>query len=122
MESTVTQVMRLADPEQVELLRGDSHDNQTRRQVNLLLEGEPVCLLFIDGDHSYDGVKKDFALYSPLVKREGIIAFHDIAPSPNDSGKNGVPKFWVEIRKEYRHQKFVEDWQGGFGIGLLFVE
>lgn len=34
-------------------------------------------LLFIDGDHSYDGVKKDWDLYFPLVKKGGYVIFHD---------------------------------------------
>ena len=36
-----------------------------------------IGFLFIDGDHRYEGVKKDFELYSPKVKVDGIIAFHD---------------------------------------------
>jgi len=38
---------------------------------------KPVRLLFIDGDHSYEGVKKDFELWSGLVIEGGIIGFHD---------------------------------------------
>jgi predicted O-methyltransferase YrrM len=33
-------------------------------------------LVFIDGDHSYNGVKKDIA-YASMVKNGGIIMFHD---------------------------------------------
>lgn len=36
-----------------------------------------IDFLFIDGDHSYEGVKKDFDLYLPLMNKGGIIAFHD---------------------------------------------
>ncbi len=39
-------------------------------------------LLFIDGDHSYEGVKMDFELYSPLLKQGGYLVFDDYqAPS-----------------------------------------
>ena len=34
--------------------------------------------LFIDGDHTVEGVTKDFLLYRPLVRKGGVIAFHDI--------------------------------------------
>jgi len=34
-------------------------------------------LLIIDGDHSVDGVARDFELYSPLVKSGGLIIFDD---------------------------------------------
>jgi len=36
-----------------------------------------VDLLFIDGDHTYEGVKKDFDLYSNLLSNNGIIVVHD---------------------------------------------
>lgn len=38
---------------------------------------EPIALLWIDGDHSYAGVKADFALWSPFVIPGGVVAFHD---------------------------------------------
>lgn len=34
-------------------------------------------MIFIDGDHSYDGVKKDIDLYFPRLKSGGIITMHD---------------------------------------------
>jgi len=36
-----------------------------------------IDLLFIDGDHSYEGVKTDFELYSKLLTVNGIIVIHD---------------------------------------------
>lgn len=38
-----------------------------------------IHFLFIDGDHSYEAVKKDVLLYAPKVVENGIIAMHDIA-------------------------------------------
>lgn len=38
---------------------------------------QPIQLLFIDGDHSYEGVKTDFDLWFPKVVNGGVIAFHD---------------------------------------------
>lgn len=34
-------------------------------------------ILFIDGDHSYEGVKRDFESGLRLVKQDGLILFHD---------------------------------------------
>lgn len=34
-------------------------------------------LIFIDGDHSFEGVKRDFEIYSEKLNKNGIIAFHD---------------------------------------------
>ena len=37
-----------------------------------------IDYLHIDGDHSYEGVKKDFELYSTIMSENGIITIHDI--------------------------------------------
>ncbi len=34
-------------------------------------------LIFIDGDHTFEGVKHDFEKFLPFVKDKGIILFHD---------------------------------------------
>jgi len=34
-------------------------------------------IVFIDADHSYEGVKNDFELWSPRVRPNGLVAFHD---------------------------------------------
>lgn len=36
-----------------------------------------IDVLFIDGDHSYEGVKLDFDLYSTILSENGIIIIHD---------------------------------------------
>lgn len=38
---------------------------------------EPLDVLFIDGDHSYEGVKADYERHHTNVKDDGIILFHD---------------------------------------------
>lgn len=76
------------------LLKADSHRKETLEKIKEILDGELLDFLFIDADHSYEGVKMDFEMYSPLVKPGGIIALHDIhLPSA------GVGKFWNEIKK-----------------------
>jgi predicted O-methyltransferase YrrM len=37
-----------------------------------------IDLAFIDGDHSYEGVKADVESWLPKVKEVGILIFHDI--------------------------------------------
>jgi hypothetical protein len=36
-----------------------------------------IDFLFIDGDHSYEGVKLDFDLYSTILSDNGVIMIHD---------------------------------------------
>lgn len=58
-----------------EYLQGNS---QTYEMVDRLAKSMPeVDILFIDGDHSYQGVINDFLLYSNLVKQGGYIIFDD---------------------------------------------
>ncbi|MEM2742136.1 MAG: class I SAM-dependent methyltransferase [Nitrososphaeria archaeon] len=107
--------------QRIELLRADSHDLNTLEKVKEILGDAQLDFLFIDGDHTYEGVKKDFEMYGPLVRKGGIMAFHDIVPGhPEHVG--GVPKFWSEIKLRYKYIEIVEDWnQGGYGIGVIYV-
>jgi len=49
-----------------------------------------VDMVFIDGDHHYEGVKGDIAVWKGLVVSGGILAFHDYfegpPPAHNPSG------------------------------------
>ncbi len=47
-------------------------------------------LLFIDGDHSYDGTKADFNAWESRVQKHGIICFHDYQ---NSHYLDGVTRF-----------------------------
>lgn len=38
---------------------------------------DPISLLWIDGDHSYDGVKRDFECWLPNLQSNAMIAFDD---------------------------------------------
>lgn len=101
------------------LLRCGSHDHKTLLKVKQLLNRKQIDFLFIDGDHSYNGVKKDFEMYHPLVNENGLITFHDIVIHYQDKTV-AVFKFWNEIKKKYNFEEIVEDWnQGECGIGIL---
>jgi predicted O-methyltransferase YrrM len=65
-------------------LRGNS---QTYEMVDRLKElTNEIDILFIDGDHSYQGVVNDFMLYEGLVKSGGYIVFDDY----RDEGCSGT--------------------------------
>lgn len=50
-----------------------------------VLQDIKIDLLFIDGDHSYEGVKLDFELYSRILSPNGIIILHDTDPNYESS-------------------------------------
>jgi hypothetical protein len=72
---------------------------------------EKFDLIWIDGDHSYDGCKKDFLDWFPLLENGGFVLFHDSAPvqSSNDShkGYDGPIKVAGELKKDSR-LRFIE--------------
>jgi predicted O-methyltransferase YrrM len=103
----------------LKLIRGDSHDLRTYDETRRWFGGEPLDLLLIDGDHRFEGVRRDFLMYGPLVRPGGVIAIHDIVPGRED-WVGGVPKFWDLVKKVYETRELVEDWaQGGYGIGVV---
>ena len=71
-----------------------------------------------EGTHTYEGVKRDFELFAPLVQPGGLIAFHDV----NESNWPGVIKLWNEIKPRHETLEFVaEDPPGRYGIGVVVV-
>lgn len=40
-------------------------------------------LVFIDGDHTFEGVQLDIDVWAPIVKKDGRLVFHDCACSTN---------------------------------------
>lgn len=101
------------------LLRADSHKIESCEKVKQILGNNKIDFLFIDADHTYEGVERDFKLYSSLVKKGGVIALHDVAKClPEDKCK--VEKFWSQIKNNYKHKEFISTPdQKKFGIGVI---
>ena len=108
--------------QKLHLLRRDSHQLQTLQEVRELFGNQQVDFVFIDGDHTYEGVKSDFVQYGPLVRPGGLIAFHDILPRP-DLPDIQVDQFWKEIRNKYDSTEFIGPEESGrkIGIGLISI-
>jgi predicted O-methyltransferase YrrM len=105
----------------IHLVLGDSHEAETRARVDELIGRRQVDFLFIDGDHSYEGICADYELYRPLVRPGGLVAFHDIVPG-NKELVGDVPDFWRDFKASHETTEFVESYdQEGYGIGLLRV-
>jgi len=115
------------DLQEVHAINGSSYAPPTVASVQRFLGGRKIDLLFIDGDHSYEGGKKDFLAYRGLVRDGGIIAFHDIVPDHGQrfgiktAGYAGeVPLLWSRLKDAYPSREFVEaQGQDGCGIGAL---
>lgn len=62
------------------------------RPDEIVLFSHQFDLVFIDGDHAYECVKRDYEHYAPLADK--VIAFHDIAGLRDCEG---VKRFWDEL-------------------------
>ena len=115
--------------QQVELIQADSAAPETLARIQALFP-DGVDFMFLDGDHRYEGIRKDFELYRGLARPGGLIAFHDIVPDNHTRHgvrtggvAGGVHQLWRELRERYRHQEFIaHPEQDGRGIGVLFVD
>lgn len=59
--------------------------------------------IYIDGDHSYQGVKNDYDLYWPRLATRGFICFHDIYLKGLSHGEEfGVWKLWQELKSSHK--------------------
>jgi hypothetical protein len=80
------------------VLMEDSHSDEAVSWIENKLFDRELDMLFIDGDHSYDGVRNDWEMYSPYVRKGGLVIFHDIA---NWMNQPEVVWFWKDLSKGY---------------------
>lgn len=76
------------------------------RDVNLFLgtseefvdksafQGQFFDLIFIDGAHDYESVKRDIELCWPLLVPKGVLAFHDYHSAADPGVTKAVDEFW----------------------------
>lgn len=91
-------------------LMGDTHDPAYITRVHKEVGPGTIDLMFIDGDHTYEGVKADFYNFSPLVKKGGYVAFHDILKTADHISKGcRVDQLWNEIKDKFEHWEFIDN-------------
>lgn len=74
-----------------------------------------VELLHIDGLHTYDAVKNDFATWIGAMAPSGVVMFHDISVYERGFG---VHRFWVELKEHFSTMEF----HHSHGLGVLFLD
>lgn len=95
--------------QRIAFLPRDSHAPATLRDLRRLLGSRAIDLLFLDGDHSYAGVRRDFEMYADLVAPDGLVALHDILLRPEDWGPDvGVSTYWRELASAHEVVELVD--------------
>ncbi len=75
-------------------------------------DDESITLLHIDGEHTYQAVKRDFLRWWPKVRPGGVVIMHDAAERHHDFG---VWQFLEELRGEFPVAEFVHS----HGLGIV---
>lgn len=84
--------------------------NSASISFDFLIDKQNFDICFIDGDHSYEGVKND---WEKLKNKSRFVVFHDICVC------NGVIKLWNEIIQEgYKVETFIFN-DKPLGIGVV---
>jgi hypothetical protein len=121
----------IAPGQQVAFIPSNSHFHATREALRRLLGGRKADVIFIDGDHSYGGVKIDFDMYAEFIDPRGLLTLHDICLRPEHWGAgNDVGLVWDEIRRTHEVQEIVdptgmcqpdrpEGVEASWGIGIV---
>jgi predicted O-methyltransferase YrrM len=81
----------------VDVRQGFSHEHAHDWQA-------PIDLLFLDGDHSYESVRRDFADWAPKIRPGGYLVMHDVVHPVHDGPRRVVDELvrndarWVDAR------------------------
>lgn len=71
--------------------------------------------VYLDGDHSYRGIRFDFRKFWPKLERDGFLGIHDIYTRDLGGLDYGVDRFWQEIKKKHLTMEF----GGECGLGII---
>lgn len=68
---------------------------------------ESIDLLFLDGDHSYEAILRDFVDWSPKIKDGGYLAMHDVV-HPVHEGPRRVVEELIKNDPSWVDQRYVD--------------
>lgn len=95
------------------LISEDSKSPEAYKKIESIFRNKDIDLLFIDGGHDYETVSSDFEKYSPFVRKNGLIVFHDVV------GCGEVKDYWNKIKNNFRYIEIFNGTENGMGIGII---
>ncbi len=90
-------------------------DSMTIMAAEIAERDGPYDFIFIDGDHTYEGVKSDWQTFKDMAT---LIGFHDVGPNTSEPE---VRRFWLELCETYLAERIEiidagDSWGGGIGL------
>lgn len=96
-------------------------DSTSARVLNIVKALGPYDFIFIDANHTYEYVKKDFNNYKEFLVTGGVIGLHDV----DCPDWPGIKQFWNELKEtgSYLQNDFVcRDYLIQYGIGMVRIK
>lgn len=103
-------------------IKGNSQVLETKERLKSIMLGyksQEIDILFIDGDHSFNGVHNDFNLYEDLVSIGGYIVFDDYNDPEHSPDVNGAVNNIVSNLKNYEVIGTIENTLGAHPSSLI---
>ena len=97
-KTVITGLIAKYHPRDIDLWEMESGDAAERYAHGCFDE---IDVLHLDAGHAYEEVKRDYELWSPHVRKGGLILFHDVVIFSDDVGRffhslEGRKKLWDE--------------------------
>ncbi len=113
-------IWRLNQTHSTTLIEDISQSEESLAKVLAILDGQKLDLLHIDGGHEEERVRSDWERYSPLVRKGGIIAIHDVRGVGHKEQE--VDILWADIEAdESLKTKVLSHRDTLMGIGIVEV-
>ena len=103
----------------LEVLRGDSSTHLARYPDNTF------DMIYLDGDHSYEGVKKELVVAYAKTKHDGWIMGHDYEMNYEKAKTRyefGIKKAVDEFCREYKQRIFAKAMDGCVSFGICVTK
>ena len=108
-KTSVQELTKFLSPDLITAIKGDSLDIAAKWHG-------PIRLLFLDGNHSYDYVRKEFELLEPWLSINGLVIFHDAIPTnPRDPYRAFVD---LMSDKTFTDIKYIDDSTHEHGMAI----
>jgi len=95
----------------------DSQEESTLDEIINIFHQDFIDFIFIDGAHDLEGVTRDYERYGSLVRKGGIIVFHDACYHAD--GTEEVDILWNELKRINSYVE-IKTTPSSTDIGVIF--